>query len=413
MADNNLSSPKQYSIYTLGKFIVQRGDSILSENTSRSRRMWEVFKYILSNPGKALLPETILENIWPEKEYTDPRTVMRAFMFRLRQALKEEDRGHSLTENIVFAQGCYRWENNVECWIDFSHFEALFEQARSVESKNPDAAAQLFREAIAVYKGEYLPESSFSEWVIPLRTYYHDIYLSSVFSLVELLKIKHDYSEIVKVCEQAASIDYYEEKIHIYLIEALLAEGLTNRAKVHYNEVTSTYYREMGIKPSGALKDIYRLIVTETGSFEFDLGTIQEGLKNDGASRKAFLCDPGLFRYFYNLERLRAERSGQSALLSLLTVTKTDYKMPSPEKIKETMDKLQDVILGSLRKGDIVTRWNDAQYLLLLPGLSREKASEVLKRIEENYLKLHSLDGLSLHKKTETLLPLEDDAHFN
>ena len=38
----------QIRIHTLGKFFIRQGDKLVSESSSRSRRMWEVFKYLLS-----------------------------------------------------------------------------------------------------------------------------------------------------------------------------------------------------------------------------------------------------------------------------------------------------------------------------------------------------------------------------
>ena len=46
--------------------------------------------------------------------------------------------------------------------------------------------------------------------------------------------------------------------------------------------------------------------------------------------------------------------------------------MPSAEKLRDVTGSLQGVILDSMRKGDIFTRWNDAQFLIFLPGLNRE-----------------------------------------
>lgn len=402
----------EIKIHTLGKFFILQGDKLVSESSSRSRRMWEVFKYLLSNRDKTLFPEVVLDNIWPDKDYSDPNTVMRAQMFRLRQALATDCPNTSLASNIVFSQGCYRWENKVECWIDIDEFEKLASRAKNELASNPEKAIETYSRALTLYKGEYLPESAFSEWVIPLRTYYHDLYLGCVFELAALYKTKRAYTDIIRLCEQASSIDYFEEKIHVRLIEALLAEGQTTRAKAHYNEVTSAFYREMGIKPSDTMKSVYRLIALEAGSFELDLGTIQEGLKGKDIINGAYFCDADLFRYFYKLERMRGERSGKVVILCLLTITNPDYTMPSAEKLRDVVVNLQEVILDSMRKGDIITRWNNAQFLMLLPGLNREQAVQVMARIEKLYLAKHSLNGLVLHKKVESLLPLEGDAHF-
>jgi DNA-binding SARP family transcriptional activator len=412
MPDAVARAQKVY-IYTLGKFYIRDGNNIVSESTSRSKRMWEVFKYLLSHRDKSFFPETILDKIWPEKDYSDPNTVMRAQMFRLRQALSTDEPGRSLSANIVFSQGCYHWENNIDCWIDADEFEDLAARAKAAGGNNPEEAIRLYQAAIDIYKGEYLPESSFSEWIAPIRSYYHDIFISCVFDLVDLLKSRHAYEQIIKLCEKAAAIDYFEEGIHVRLIEAMLAEGLTTRARAHYNEVTSTFYREMGVKPSDEMKKLYRMVGIETGTFELDLSTIQEGMKSKQKINGAYLCDAELFRYFYKLEQLRGERNDHTIFLCLLTIVAGDYSKPPADLLKKVTFNLQDVIMTSLRKGDLVTKWNEAQFLLLLPGLKVEQAVKVMDRIEIAFIRKHSLQGLKLQKKVESLFPLECDAHFN
>jgi len=412
MPDAVARAQKVY-IYTLGKFYIRDGDNIVSESTSRSKRMWEVFKYLLSHRDKSFFPEIILDKIWPEKDYSDPNTVMRAQMFRLRQALSAGEPERSLSANIVFSQGCYHWENNIVCWIDADEFKDLAARAKVAGGNNPEEAIRLYQDAIDIYKGEYLPESSFSEWIAPIRSYYHDIYISCVFDLVDLLKGRHAYEQIIRLCEKAAAIDYFEEGIHVRMIEAMLAEGLTTRARAHYNEVTSTFYREMGVKPSDEMKKLYRMVGIETGTFELDLSTIQEGMKSKQKIKGAYLCDAELFRYFYKLEQLRGERNDHTVFLCLLTVGAGDYSKLPADLLKKLTLNLQDVIMNSLRKGDLVTKWNEAQFLLLLPGLKVEQAAKVMDRIESVFTRKHSLQGLKLQKKVESLFPLEGDSHFS
>jgi len=399
-------------IYTLGKFCIKRGNTVLSESSRRSKRMWEIFKFLLSHREKSFFPEVMLEKIWPESDYSDPNLVIRSQVFRLRQALRVAEDEPSLADNIIFHQGGYSWTDKTPYNLDVNDLEASVSEAGLAVDEDPGQAIKLYRKAIAIYKGIYLPELSHSEWIEPLRSYYHNIYLDCLFDLVDLLKARREHSEIVKLCEQAASIDCFEEKIHIKLIEALLAQDQVNRARAYYNEVTTFFYREMGIKPSEQMKNLYRLVVADPGSFELDLTTIQEGLKSKDADNGAYYCDVEFFRYFYKLERARFERNGQSVLLGLFTLTTPNYSLPDKKNLKVVMENLQDVILQTLRKGDLVTRWNDAQMLVLLPGLKREQAEMVIGRIEKKFNKLYSLQGLVLHKKVESLLPLESEARF-
>jgi len=406
------SGKSEIQIYTFGKFLIIQGNDIVSDRSSRSKKVWELFKFMLSNRDQAYSPEAILGSISLEEDYSDPGRVMRGLMFRLKQTLGSGAGSRSLADNLEYKHGSYRWQDNEEYWLDVDDFEELAYRARTTPANQAEDAAALYQQAIDLYKGLYLPDSSYLEWVIPHRVYYYDLYLDCLISLTDLLKSKREYNSIIKLCEQALAVEYFEEKIHTRLIEALIAEGMNSRAKAHYNEVSSTFYRELGIKPSRELRNLYRLISSEEGGFELDLAAIQEGLKSKKETNGAYLCDPEFFRYLYNLERFRSERSGKTVLLGLITVAAPDYK-PAPEYIlKKVMHQLQETSLASLRKGDIVTRWNNAQLLMILPGLNREQAEVVMRRIENNYIKNYSLEGLKLHKKVDTLMPLDDDAHF-
>ena len=52
---------------------------------------------------------------------------------------------------------------------------------------------------------------------------------------------------------------------------------------------------------------------------------------------------------------------------------------------RQVMDDLLDVICGSLRKNDVVSRLSVSQYILLLPTQTLENAYAVLDRIKKRY----------------------------
>ena len=50
------------------------------------------------------------------------------------------------------------------------------------------------------------------------------------------------------------------------------------------------------------------------------------------------------------------------------------------------MDELQESLRSNLRKGDVVCRWSENQFLLLLTGLERTQAGNVIDRIKNSLL---------------------------
>ena len=283
-------------------------------------------------------------------------------------------------------------------------FENLAAQAKQAAEEDPREAVRLFYRAIDLYREKHLQTASVGV---------HELFVNCVFDLSDILKKMQSHDRVIRLCEMALAIDYFEEGIHTRLIEAMLAEGMTARARAHYDKATSTFYHEMGVKPSVEMRKLYELIGLESGNPELNLSKIQDGLKSKDLTNGALFCDIEQFRYSYKLEQLRCERNGQSVLLCMFTIMDDDYITPPDLLLQEVMQNLQYIIMSSLRKGDLVTRWNETQFLLLLPGLNREQAGAVMTRIEQSFLRQYSLKGLQMQKKVETLMPLAGDSHFN
>ncbi len=407
-AEVALSNREQIKIHTLGRFLVTRGGAILSHEATRSRKVWDLFMYFLVHRKKTVLPEDILQTLWPEQEYADPNLAMRSLVFRLRQLLAEILSAPELAANISFSHGCYTWEPKNDCWLDVDLFESLCLKADSIAVDDHKGAVARYQEAVALYKGVFLPEASYYEWTVPLRSYYHRIFVQSVLKLIDLQKKDQSFDEIIKLCERVLMIEYFDEELHLSYIEALLEKEKDSKALAHYEEVTSIFYREMGAKPSAAMQKIYRLIkLRNKGDFDLDLTYVQEALRDREHVKGPLVCDPETFNYFYKLERLRAERSGQSVFLAMLTLTQPNLALPAAKSLKQSMERLMEVLREKLRKGDVVTRWNDAQYLVILPGLNAEQADMVLERIEEVCKEDFAAKNLLLHRKQQVLLPLE------
>lgn len=391
-------------IFTFGRFLIQRGGQVISASSARSEKVWLLFKYLLTHREMAVLPETMLETLWPGKQYRDPNLAVRSLIHRLRSLLKNELAAPELASNIVFSHSCYRWTENRAYRLDVEEFEELIAAAGALSEEYPGAAVDLLNKAKRLYLGAYLPECSSEEWVLPARNYYHQLYVKSVILLADLLKGMGCFAEIIELCRDALEIEYFEEKLHLYYLEALLEEGKTKKARLHYEDVTAAFYLEMGAKPSEAMRLLFsRIQFDHEESFNLNLSAIQEHLKDHASSKGALLCDPGTFRYFYQLEMKRMERSGQQTWLALLALSASDFCRLPPEKLREAAKHLSRTLRSSLRKGDIICQTHEAQYLILLPNCNEIRSAKILTRIEDEFRRNYTAADLALHKRAQPL----------
>lgn len=86
--------------------------------------------------------------------------------------------------------------------------------------------------------------------------------------------------------------------------------------------------------------------------------------------------------------------------------------MISLSELQEAMDHLQAVLLACLRKGDVVTRWNESQFLVLLDTVNLHQAQKVLQRVESSFWGTWGQNEgrLSLNSKIQPVLPVPPSA---
>ena len=397
---------KRLEIYTLGRFQVCCGDEKLFSEAGRSRKTGELFVYFVTHRWKTGIPEVILESLWPEQEYANPKKTFQTLIYRLKKKL-ENHQVPGASDAVTCSYGCYGWNNTVHFWLDAEAFETLCREARSLSDTNPLRATAKYRQALDFYTGDYLPLWHYSDWVLKVRHYYRRLFVRSVSELLALQKEHRLFSQMVEDCEKALYIEHLDEDIHLRYMEALLAEGKTAQARAHYEHITALLYQELGIKPSPALRRIYRVIKKDSEKHELDFTEMQEILRERDRSDGALLCEPDTFRFLCRLERRRAERQNQPVQLGLLTFTGPDFQPPPHAPLRKAMDGLQGVLLDNLRKGDVITSLYENQYALLLPGLDLEQVQGVLKRVKENFEETGPPAELVMRSSAHPVLPWE------
>ncbi|NLN07333.1 MAG: hypothetical protein GX167_06920 [Firmicutes bacterium] len=186
-------------IYTLGRFEVYRNGVRLSEYAHRSTRVWDLFKYLLTYRDRSSTPEAIIETLWPQHNYADPRRALRTPVYRLRQILSEDGLPDA-EEYILYIQGCYVWNNQSNFWVDADEFENLLRQAAQMPERELDKKIDLYLQAIDLYRGEYLPENLYADWTIAQRNHYRRLYLEAIDSLAAIYQSQQRYQELNELC---------------------------------------------------------------------------------------------------------------------------------------------------------------------------------------------------------------------
>lgn len=392
-------------INTLGNFDMIMNNESLLQDASRSYRLFKLLQYFLTFKNKKLIPETIIENLWQEQDSQDPKNMIRGQIFRLRQILKKIVPGEKYL-NITFNNGYYTLEVGDEVVLDIDQMERWISEGDIIISTDTNAAIRAYLNALEIYKGGYLSENQYEIWLVPVRNYYKRIYIKTLEKLVAMYQQIDNNEGIVQICEKAITIEPYEERIHILLIESLLKLGRIKNAYNHFEFMQIAFEKEMGITTTSAMREIQRKILNyslEKG--EVEIQQLSAKLDDKGKSGP-LLCESEYFKLLYNSHKRRRIDGDETDYIALINFKPFDENDTSRDSAIKLMTKVLDT---TLRRGDVYTFWNDSQILLLVPEVKNEGIKEIEKRIKKNYEKLKNRD-LRLSCTFETI---QNEAKLN
>jgi DNA-binding SARP family transcriptional activator len=328
---------------------------------------------------------------------------LKTLLHRTRSALDEISGGRG-KDIIICRRGTYAWNNAYETVVDAEEFEKRCHLAAAAAES--EKLGHLLA-AIAVYKGDFLPKTATELLAVPIATYYHNLYLNAVHEALDILNAEAQFDTIIEICQQAVAIDPFDEKLHLAMIQTLMANGMQQRAVSHYTKVTELYLNKFGINPSPELTALYKEIVKTSNNTEMNLNIIRDELREKNDEPGAFFCEYEFFKDIYRIQARTAARSGIVVQIALMTVIDAAGHRLNQKQMTTSMARLNDVIAASLRNSDIFCRFSVSQYLIMLPSANLEDSEMVLHRISSNFRKDYPHVKILLHY---TSLPMEPRA---
>jgi len=391
---------KTISVTLLGGFSIELDGALLTDEANRSQKLWSVLAYLIIHRDRSIPQSEFIDVFWPENDSDNPANALKTLLYRIR-AMLEPLFGTEL-QPILSQRGSYSWNRAIACKVDADKFEALIAQGE-VKSRAREERAELYADAIALYRDDLLPKLADQIWLVSLSTHYHTCYIKAVKELAALLCNAGEYQRIVEMCSRASQLDPLDEELHILLVRSYLRLGNNAAALAQYEQATELLYRNLGVRPSDELRHAYTEIMAVEQCLETDLEVIQKELRETARRPGAFMCEYGFFREVYRLEVRRARRSGTSIHIGLITISLPDGGLPSPKVLSTTMSQLSEVLTSCLRRGDVISKYSAAQFVVLLPSANYEDSSMVMDRIVSAFYRQHRRNFLKLSTKIREL----------
>lgn len=260
------------------------------------------------------------------------------------------------------------------------------------------------QDAVSMYRGEFLGRHSSEIWILPMVTYYHNLYMQAVQDVIPLMSERGMHGEVVSICKAALLLETYHEPLHRHLMEALLAQGDYKGTVDVYENLSQQMFEEMGVKPSQETMALYRAALQTIHSHNLPMEAIQEYLQEtdvDGALQ----CDYDYFKILCHAESRSLRRSGKATHIALLSVEGTSEKALSQKRLKRVVEQLGELIRCTLRQSDSFAQCSTAQYILMLPQASYENSQKICQRIVDAYRRRYPHAAVHIHYHVKPLVP--------
>lgn len=387
-----MTKPK-IQITLLGRFQITLDGRPALAGMAQSRKIQLLVQYLLLQYGRPATHAELTAALWGNAGDADMS--LRAVMHRFRTMAAKED--PALVNCILTSRGSYVWNMDLDCEVDIFTIRRLAEQVENEE--DPAIRADLYRRIIAQYGGRLLPDSAGEPWVERQRVWLHNLYKDTLFSLIELCEDEGNMEQVVELCRQGLRADRFDERLYVEQILALENLGRSEEA-----EQVAAQATEVGcLHGDGRARNLngsYKRMQQSELAMETDLDRILKEVcesETDGA----YLCGYETFRSICRVQQRMRARFDLSLFLVTVSIV-PPVSRPGSARTAAAMRVLESVLCRTLRGSDVVARYSDTRFVLLLGGLASDGSSP-MERVRAEFYRRPEHDGYLLTYRLHTL----------
>lgn len=401
-----MSQEKKLNIRMLGSFSLTWERNTVREEDSRSRKMWLLLARLIYCRNRHISQEELIKLLWEdEPDIVNPYGALKTTLHRLRTQLSTLETPKEL---ILRKDGTYVWNSDIALDCDIDQFEELCTKSQTEE--DDEEKLDLCLQALKLYQGDFLPRLSMETWVVPISSYFHNLFLETSEIALTLLEERGRFDEVVDICQKALSLEPYSESLYCHLMRGYVAMDQREAAVSAYEELSHLLLENFGVMPSEDTRKIYRAIMRRDNSQMVPFDAIREQLREENPAPGALICEYDAFRVIYHIMARTITRTGEPVHIAILTVKGAVGKSLSTRSRDLAMKNLQGHLLSSIRKGDVATKCSNSQFIVLLPRANYENSCMVCARIIRSFYRKHPHSPADISYIVQALEPNAEPA---
>lgn len=239
-------------IWLLGGFRVELDGRPVTDEAWRRNRARALVKLLALAPDHRLHREQLMDGLWPDLDVDAESANLRKAIHFARQAL---------APGVIATRGGVVALEAANLWIDVDAFEAL-------ERSGEPAAA------LALYRGELLPEDRFEPWTGDARERLRSIWHRLLLDVAEDAERDGDAEGARVLLERLVASDPLHEDGALALMRVHASSGSRHLALRRYRQIEEALRDELGVEPGEAIRALHESILG--GRYQVTAGPPEE-----------------------------------------------------------------------------------------------------------------------------------------
>lgn len=361
---------RRLRICLLGTFRMESGGQEVPTDIWKSKKALALFKYLVAKRGEKAPREVLIELLWSEADADESASHnLHTTVYFMRKALKPYVA--DVQSCIKYSNSLYWFEPTDDIWLDTEEFVYRYRHGNQLLEKNPLAALDCLMRALELYRGDFLAEDLYEDWLIGMREHYRELFIDMTLRAANLLaEHQADYSTAVRLCKQALNQDPYREELYQAIVEYLIRAGRYSEAAIHYRQCVKMLHDEFGLGVSPETKAIYNEMKRLS-----NLSEDTDAFNPDSNSAGPYVCDRDTFKAIYELARRQQSRDD----VPFTWMEISNGAGPFTKNAAQTIFRL---LAGLVRCSDVVCQYEPNKIVLLLTKTGEEGATAVARRLE-------------------------------
>lgn len=224
--------------------------AVLSEDGERievgARRQAEVLAVIAAHRGRQVSAETIADLVWRGSPPASAAVTLQGYVSRLRQRLEPDRRARDAGSALLTTGDGYR----LALETDVDRFEAALARARQLLGEQPQAAATVLSDALALWRGPAYADVRDVAELAPEVERTDELQMVARELHAQALLDAGEDAEVVPELRQMVTEHPLRERAHALLATALFRSGRQADALATLRELRERLVDDLGVDPS-------------------------------------------------------------------------------------------------------------------------------------------------------------------